>query len=203
MELLIVIGVLGILAVGLLAAIDPFEQLKKARDTNNRNAATELLQANQRYYATHGYLPWFKQTVSGTSSTYDCAVTTDGTSLDLLRPATPATAYPLSAVLVNKTGSTDHDTDVENCITDTLGADGEVKDTFFDGLSTTLYLTSGSPTRVAVCFSPEAKSNRTDPSTKFYWNNTTGQVLDAVPEGSTFTCPDPSANEANCLQCFQ
>jgi len=30
MELLIVIGVLGILAAGLLAAIDPFEQLKKA-----------------------------------------------------------------------------------------------------------------------------------------------------------------------------
>ena len=32
-ELLIVIGVLGILATGLLAAVDPFEQLKKARDT--------------------------------------------------------------------------------------------------------------------------------------------------------------------------
>ena len=31
MELLIVIGVLGILAAGLLAAIDPFEQLKGPR----------------------------------------------------------------------------------------------------------------------------------------------------------------------------
>ena len=58
MELLIVIGVLGILAAGLLAAIDPFEQLKKARDTNMRNSSVELLQAFQRYYAIHGSFPW-------------------------------------------------------------------------------------------------------------------------------------------------
>jgi type II secretory pathway pseudopilin PulG len=58
MELLIVIGVLGILAAGLLAAIDPFEQLKKARDSNYRSAALELLSATQRYYANHGYFPW-------------------------------------------------------------------------------------------------------------------------------------------------
>ena len=31
-ELLVVIGILGILAAGLLAAIDPLEQLKKGRD---------------------------------------------------------------------------------------------------------------------------------------------------------------------------
>ena len=105
MELLIVIGVLGILAAGLLAAIDPFEQLKKARDTNNRNAATEFLQASQRYYATHGYLPWYKQTVSGT---YDCT----GATLDDIRPSTPVTEYPLDAVLVNKVGSTGHDADM-------------------------------------------------------------------------------------------
>jgi len=57
-ELLVVIGVLGILATGLLAAVDPFEQLKKARDANYRNAAIETLNAFTRYYATHGYFPW-------------------------------------------------------------------------------------------------------------------------------------------------
>ena len=36
-ELLIVIGILGILAAGLLAAIDPLEQLKKGRD-NQKNS---------------------------------------------------------------------------------------------------------------------------------------------------------------------
>lgn len=57
-ELLIVIGLLGILATGLLAAVDPFEQLKKGRDTNNRNIVVEYYNATIRYYATHGELPW-------------------------------------------------------------------------------------------------------------------------------------------------
>jgi len=42
-ELLIVIALLGALAVGLLAALDPFEQLKKGDDTGVRNTVSELL----------------------------------------------------------------------------------------------------------------------------------------------------------------
>jgi len=57
-ELLVVIGILGILAIGILAAIDPFEQLKKGRDTNLRNVTVEYVNAATRYYATHGELPW-------------------------------------------------------------------------------------------------------------------------------------------------
>lgn len=57
-ELLVVIGLLGILATGLLAAVDPFEQLKKGRDTNLRNVVVEYYNASIRYYATHGELPW-------------------------------------------------------------------------------------------------------------------------------------------------
>ena len=57
-ELLVVIGILGILAIGLLAAIDPFEQLKKGRDTNMRNVTVEYVNAVTRYYATHGTMPW-------------------------------------------------------------------------------------------------------------------------------------------------
>ncbi len=57
-ELLIVIRVLGILDAGLLAAVDPFEQLKKGRDGSTRNQVVELQNAYIRYYATHGDLPW-------------------------------------------------------------------------------------------------------------------------------------------------
>lgn len=57
-ELLVVIGILGILAIGILAAIDPFEQLKKGRDTNMRNVTVEYVNACTRYYATHGTMPW-------------------------------------------------------------------------------------------------------------------------------------------------
>lgn len=57
-ELLIVIALLGALAVGLLAAIDPFEQLKKGRDTSQRNTVSELYNAVLRYYSIKGYFPW-------------------------------------------------------------------------------------------------------------------------------------------------
>jgi len=50
-ELLIVIALLGALAVGLLAALDPFEQLKKGTDTGVRNTVSEVHGAIIRYYA--------------------------------------------------------------------------------------------------------------------------------------------------------
>ena len=50
-ELLIVIAMLGALAVGLLATINPVEQLRKGRDTSTRSIAVEFYNANQRNYA--------------------------------------------------------------------------------------------------------------------------------------------------------
>lgn len=57
-ELLIVIALLGALAVGLLATIDPFEQLKKGRDTSMRNTVSELYNSFLRYYSTKAQFPW-------------------------------------------------------------------------------------------------------------------------------------------------
>lgn len=57
-ELLIVIALLGALAVGLLAALDPFEQLKKGNDTGVRNTVSELHGAAVRYYSIKNQLPW-------------------------------------------------------------------------------------------------------------------------------------------------
>ena len=57
-ELLIVIGILGILAAGLLAAIDPLEQLKRGRDTQKRNVAVEVDNAFLRFYSIQGSMPW-------------------------------------------------------------------------------------------------------------------------------------------------
>lgn len=56
-ELLIVIALLGALAVGLLAAVDPFEQLKKGTDTSIRNTAAEFYNATIRYYANRTAFP--------------------------------------------------------------------------------------------------------------------------------------------------
>src|SRR3990167_9472884 len=57
-ELLIVIALLGALAVGLLAALDPFEQLKKGTDTGVRNTVSEFQGAVIRYYAIKNQMPW-------------------------------------------------------------------------------------------------------------------------------------------------
>jgi len=191
MELLIVIGVLGILAAGLLAAIDPFEQLKKARDTNNRNAATEFLQASQRYYATHGYLPWYKPGAS--AGTYDANCL--DTRWDALRPTTPSTSYPRPALKVAvDLASTDG---IITCISNTLTSDGEIKATFFSGLKTPIYVMSGSPTSTAVCFAPEGKSNLSDPQTKYAYDSTNLTIK--APGNCTAT----DLSGGNCLQCFE
>lgn len=66
-ELLIVIALLGALAVGLLATIDPFEQLKKGRDSSLRNTVAEFYNANLRYYSTKGEFPWASSSMTAQS----------------------------------------------------------------------------------------------------------------------------------------
>ena len=57
-ELLIVITLLGILAVAVLSAINPVEQMNRSRDTASRSDAEQLINACDRYYATVGRYVW-------------------------------------------------------------------------------------------------------------------------------------------------
>jgi len=57
-ELLIVIVILGILAVAVLSAINPVEQIRKATDSGKKSDAAELLNAYERYYTTFQKYPW-------------------------------------------------------------------------------------------------------------------------------------------------
>lgn len=57
-ELLIVIALLGALAVGLIGAIDPFEQLKKGTDTGVRDLVNQVQTAVIRYYSVKNAMPW-------------------------------------------------------------------------------------------------------------------------------------------------
>ncbi len=179
MELLIVIGVLGILAAGLLAAIDPFEQLKKARDSNYRSGAIELLQSFQRYYSNHGYFPW---RASGSQCATDNA--------DTLAPASPVSSLAAATV---KVGST-QEAEIGSCLSD-LVADGELKATFSQGLNTTVYVSSWSKTDVRVCYSPESKSNRNDPGI--------GLHVEGTPELIAVGCSEAQKLAGECVQCFQ
>lgn len=57
-ELLIVISILGILAVAVLSAINPIEQINRGRDTGTQSDAEQLLSAMDRFNAFQGYYPW-------------------------------------------------------------------------------------------------------------------------------------------------
>lgn len=56
-ELLIVIAILGVLAAGVLVAIDPVEQLARGRDTGRKSAVTQLGRALQAYYTSNSAYP--------------------------------------------------------------------------------------------------------------------------------------------------
>lgn len=57
-ELLIVIAILGILAVAVLSAINPIEQINRGRDTGSRSDAEQLISAMDRFNAFQAYYPW-------------------------------------------------------------------------------------------------------------------------------------------------
>ncbi len=57
-ELLIVIALIGVLAVAVLSAINPLEQINRARDTGYKNDIEQLLSAIDRYYTTQQKMPW-------------------------------------------------------------------------------------------------------------------------------------------------
>ena len=67
-ELLIVIAVLGILAVAVLAAINPIEQINRGKDTGNRSDSEQLVSAVERFYTTMGYYPWRSSPTLGTDA---------------------------------------------------------------------------------------------------------------------------------------
>lgn len=176
-ELLIVISVLGILAVGLLAAVDPFEQLKKARDTNTRQSVLALQTALTRYYATHNGLPWDNQSNPTCYANYGGAGT---------RP---------SAIAISTA-------EMGPCVTSVEG-DGELKPGFVAALganATRMFISSSTVSSISVCFAPESKSVFAEENTKYL---NTGEIADGT--GGTADCSTSAgkttAGIGNCYYC--
>ena len=57
-ELLIVIGLLGAIALIVISAINPIEQSNRARDTKYKADAGQLVSAMDRYFVTQNAFPW-------------------------------------------------------------------------------------------------------------------------------------------------
>lgn len=68
-ELLIVIGLLGAIALIVISAINPIEQSNRARDTRYKADAGQLISAIDRYFVTTSAFPW----MTVTPATYDSA----------------------------------------------------------------------------------------------------------------------------------
>ena len=144
-ELLIVIALLGALAVGLLAALDPFEQLKKGTDTGIRNTVSEVHGAAIRFYAVKGNMPW-------------CSATTSTTCTN-----------PSSSTLTTANGGTS--TTSPYAMITQMATAGELKSDFVTLAGTqmdNIWVTGSATTpSIAVCFLPKAKSFQADKNTKY------------------------------------
>ncbi len=57
-ELLIVIALLGVIALVVIAAINPIEQANRARDTRFRSDAAQMVAAIDRYFTQNNEFPW-------------------------------------------------------------------------------------------------------------------------------------------------
>ncbi len=171
-ELLVVIGVLGLLAAGLLATIDPLEQLRKGADSNRRSTAQELVNGLARYYGTHSAMPW-EPPGNGGDAACNTAV-----------PAAPAALRVSNGAAASAFGA---------CIT-ALANDGEVKSSFAAqyNILSSLYITETTPAgstavSVSVCYDPESRSESKKPETK-YSQNPTGAACDPSTSNNCYWC---------------
>lgn len=152
-ELLVVIGILGILAAALIAVIDPVEQLDKASDTTKKSVAIEFVGGIARYYASKGAYPWDAASAGG-GGCNSAAKPTDGHALS--------------------------DSDVADCIT-LLKGTGDLKASFTNNASLMAQVTFGQPvtTQPALsCFQPKSKAVRSEAQSKY---EATGATATCTP----------------------
>ena len=160
-ELLIVIAVLGILIVAILSAIDPLEQIRKARDAGRKSDSAELLSAYERYYSTFQCYPW-----------------------DIGAPSCSTVIAATRTTAVNPWTGTD--TEDEELVTQ-----GELKSQFPGRstiAASELFMSEDALDRqVTVCFEPESKSGRQGGYGSLSGNDTGGGTADCTGAYDTTT----------------
>ena len=151
-ELLIVIALLGALAIGLIGALDPFEQLKKGTDTGTRDLVNQVQTAVLRYYATTNKMPW----PDGEDD--------DFTELDLA-------TEPVATAIENMIAAGEMKSNFTEIYSGSLN---KVWVSFTPMTDTT-------STQVRVCYAPGSKSFQVDPATKYLKDGTenTGEAAAA------------------------
>ena len=177
-ELLIVIAILSILGVGLLIALDPLEQTRRATDTTVQQSAIEIKDAINRYYASKLFFPWCDSTTANPGTcTYEGTVTgTSSCNGDDIQRSFGASGTCGEYVL------------------NQLVTTGELKSTPPSNISTQLNLvTNASGLGYMVTFQPVSKAFDSN-LTNLY------EEADCLTQATTATCA-PSGN--NCYYCLK
>lgn len=137
-ELLIVIALLGALAVGLLATVDPFEQLKKGTDTSRRNTTSEIYNSMIRYYSVKSAMPFTADITAMLASHADMTSGANGYINMVI------SAGELKPEFIELAGS------------------GNLSKIFVTSTAV-----DGVRENVTLCFKPESKSFRNDPNSQY------------------------------------
>lgn len=173
-ELLIVIAILGILAVAVLSAINPVEQINRGRDTGSRSDAEQLLSAIDRYNAFQGYYPWQN---GASDPSYSVAWTDWNAVTELTQNSAPLCQV---SDLLSATNGT--------CI----GAN-ELKVTFFSRIfdagynHLSIYHAANASDSTYVCFEPKSDAFKTEAANR---------VAGSLP--ADYPTTDATANVTNC-----
>lgn len=172
-ELLIVIALLGALAVALLAALDPLEQIKKGTDTGVRNTVAEIHGAMVRYSSLQGGQMPFSGTIDFTAF---------GTN-----PSTPAFSA-LQAVINQGELKSDF----------AALAGKQLNSVFITGINDP----ATGQQIVNVCYAPTAKSFKQDLNTKFIYTPGNGSVTEDPLTGQAGGCPSVTGSNASSQPCY-
>jgi len=179
-ELLIVIAVLGVLAVAVLSAINPIEQINRGRDTSTRSDLEQLLSAIDRHNAAVGLWPWQDLAGDTVKVTWRQITMTDpaGTQCSMLENLSAIPGDP-------------------NC----PGTD-EIKAAFVSRITSTnsnalfMEYTGTTGTSVYVCFNPQSNSFKQEADKRC----TDTSKPNDYPTTACDTCPKTSLGKSdNCI----
>ena len=182
-ELLIVISILGILAVAVLSAINPVEQINRGRDTASRGDAEQLINAIDRYNAFQGYYPWMTGQ-NDTTPGIDWIRVTDSAPTDGGTPDCP---------MMEKLGT---------AVSADCNETQELKDSFIERISATnanplfIYNSGDVGASTYVCFRPRSKAFATEANTR-----ASGTLpIDYPPDATGNTDPITGCGtDGNCI----
>ena len=187
-ELLVVISLIGVLAVAVLSAINPIEQLNKGRDAGRRADSAQIINAIDRYYASNEEFPWNSSTAFGVNkiATVDTA----------FKVTAEKAGVGICGVAVGGNPTTGTSQDETGCTLDgLLVSSSELKSQFGKrkAFRTTpvaedvfYVIKETNDPSVAVCFIPSSKATRTD------WAKL--KRVDLAAADSIIACPTEPAD---------